>query len=303
VVEVVVLHALVWFNLDFSFIGPLQVIWAIGWSMIVLAGLVHLPLPAIAGIGIGIIALHNMLDGVTSQGALWVVLHRPAFVMLGASLLWVQYPLVPWIGVMAAGYAFGAVYTLDADRRIRMVLRTGCALTAAFVVIRAVNVYGDPSPWSVARADLRVGPYIGTVLSFINTTKYPPSLLYLLMTLGPALIALALFEGMAAPREDGTGFQSARAALVTFGRVPMFFYLWQWVLAHTAGIAANVVAGKSFAYLLLAPPAIFNLPWGNGFRLWTVYVCWACIIAVEYPLCVWFAGVKRRRRDWWLSYL
>ena len=304
VVEVVVLHALVWFNLDFSFIGPLQVIWAIGWSMIVLAALVHLPLPAITAIGIGMIALHNMLDGVASQGPLWAVLHRAAFVMIGPSLVWVQYPLVPWIGVMAAGYAFGVVYTLDADRRVGLILRTGCALTAAFVVIRAINVYGDPSPWSVAGADVKVGRYIGTVLSFINTTKYPPSLLYLLMTLGPALIALALFERMAG-RSDGRAGTSGpvRAALVTFGRVPFFFYLWQWVLAHTAAIAANIVAGKSFAYLLLAPPAIFNLPWGNGFPLWTVYLCWACIIAVEYPLCVWFAGVKRRRRDWWLSYL
>jgi hypothetical protein len=91
--------------------------------------------------------------------------------------------------------------------------------------------------------------------------------------------------------------------LVTFGRVPLFFYLCQWVLAHSAAIVANIVAGRPFDYLFLAPPAIFNLPWGNGFRLWVVYVCWICIIAVEYPLCRWFAGVKQRRRDWWLSYL
>jgi uncharacterized membrane protein len=290
-VEVVVLHALVWFNLDFSFIGPLQVIWAIGWSMIVLAGLVHLPVPAIAVIGVGMIALHNTLDGVTSQATLWLVLHRAAFVMVGPSLVWVQYPLVPWIGVMAAGYAFGVVYTLDADRRVRTVLRVGFALSAAFIVIRAINVYGDPSRWSVQSTALF------TAFSFINTTKYPPSLLYLLMTLGPALIALALFER----RAGAAG--AARSALVTFGRVPFFFYLWQWVLAHTAAIVANIVAGRSFDYLFLMPPALFNLPWGNGFHLWTVYLCWACNIAVEYPLCVWFANVKRRRRDWWLSYL
>ena len=294
-VELVVLHALVWFNLDFSFIGPLQVIWAIGWSMIVLAALVYLPLPAIAVVGIGMIALHNTLDGVTSQAPLWIVLHRPAFMMLGGSLVWSQYPLVPWIGVMAAGYAFGTVYTLDTDRRVRLVLRTGLALTAAFIVIRAINVYGDPSRWSGQSTALF------TAFSFINTTKYPPSLLYLLMTLGPALVALALFEraGPVGPAASGR----ARAALVTFGRVPLFFYLWQWVLAHAAAIVANIVAGKPFAYLLLMPPAIFNLPWGTGFHLWTVYLCWACIIAVEYPLCVWFADVKRRRRDWWLSYL
>jgi uncharacterized membrane protein len=290
-VEVVILHALVWFNLDFSFVGPLQVIWAIGWSMIVLAALVHVPVRAIAAIGVGMIVLHNTLDGVTSQAPLWLVLHRAAFVMIGPSLVWVQYPLIPWIGVMAAGYAFGAVYTREADHRVRIVLRTGLALTAAFIVIRAINVYGDPSRWSVQPTALF------TVFSFINTTKYPPSLLYLLMTLGPSLIALALFE-----RRAGA-FEPVRSALVTFGRVPFFFYLWQWVLAHTAAIVANIVAGAPFAYLLLMPPAFFNVPWGNGFHLWTVYLCWACIIAVEYPLCVWFAGVKRRRRDWWLSYL
>jgi len=289
-VEVVVLHLLVWFNLDLSFVGPLQVIWAIGWSMVVLAALVHLPLPAIAAAGVGMIALHNLLDGVTSQAVWWMVLHRAGFVMVGPSLVWVEYPLVPWVGVMAAGYVFGAVYELDAERRIRIVARLGIGLTAAFVVIRAVNVYGDPSRWAVQSTA------VFTALSFINTTKYPPSLLYLLMTLGPALLALACFEGM---RQAG----KATSALVTFGRVPLFFYLWQWVLAHTAAIVANVLAGKSFAYLLLMPPAIFNLAPGTGFRLWAVYLCWACIIVVEYPLCVWFAGVKRRRRDWWLSYL
>jgi len=299
-VEIVVLHLLVWFNLDFRFIGPLQVIWAIGWSMVALAALVHLPLQAVAAIGVGMVALHNTLDGVMNQSLWWMVLHRAGFTMPGGSapLVWVQYPLIPWIGVMAAGYAFGALYELDPHRRVRIVARLGLALTAAFIVIRAINVYGDPSRWSVQPTVLF------TVFSFINTTKYPPSLLYLLMTLGPALVALALFEargeGQAGEARQAAG---ARGALVTFGRVPLFFYLWQWVLAHTAAIVATAVAGRSFAYLLLMPPAIFNVPWGNGFRLWVVYLCWACIIAIEYPLCRWFAGVKRRRRDWWLSYL
>lgn len=117
------------------------------------------------------------------------------------------------------------------------------------------------------------------------------------MTLGPALVALSWFESKGASEAGWV------RALVMFGRVPLFFYLWQWVLAHTAAITANVVAGRPFDYLFLAPPAIFNLPWGNGFRLWVVYVCWISIIAVEYPLCRWFADVKQRRRDWWLSYL
>jgi uncharacterized membrane protein len=321
-VEVFVLHVLIWFSLDFSFVGPLQVIWAIGWSMIALAALVYLPVRAIAVFGIAMIALHNTLDGVTSQAFAWMVLHQAGTVMLTASgpLVWVQYPLVPWIGVMAAGYAFGALYELEAARRNRIIRRLGLLLIAAFVVTRAMNIYGDPSPWSVQPTALF------TALSFINTTKYPPSLLYLLMTLGPALVALAWFEsrwksdnsqrptsnsqGPTSPRQQaawelgiGSWRFSARSALVTFGRVPFFFYLWQWVLAHAAAIVANIVAGRPFDYLFTQPPVFFNLPWGSGFHLWTVYVCWACIIAIEYPLCRWFAGVKQRRRDWWLSYL
>ena len=317
-VEVLVLHVLIWFSLDFTFIGLMQVIWAIGWSMIVLAALVHLPLRAIAGIGVGMIALHNLLDGIKVApwnfsgpppdvaAKVWMVLHQPGFTPIlgaGSPFIWLQYPLIPWIGVMAAGFAFGAIYELEPARRTRIIRRLGLALIAAFIVIRAVNVYGDPSPWSVQPTALF------TVLSFINTTKYPPSLLYLLMTLGPALVALAWLEG----RAGGAGktgearragpFGPATSALVTFGRVPFFFYLWQWVLAHTAAITAHAVAGRSFAHLFLTPPAFFSTPWGTGFHLWTVYLCWACIIAIEYPLCRWFAGVKQRRRDWWLSYL
>lgn len=322
-VELIVLHVLIWFNVDFSFNGPLQVIWAIGWSMVVLAALVYMPVRAIAIFGVAMIALHNTLDVVqvtswngpgspvpAAAAKLWMVLHQAGFTPLAhgpTPLVWVQYPLIPWIGVMAAGYAFGTVYEIAPDRRIRLVRRIGLSLMAAFIVIRAINVYGDPSPWSITVGPYaNLGPYMGTVLSFINTTKYPPSLLYLLMTLGPALVALSWFESREMTKAggaSGTNTPGWVRALVTFGRVPLFFYLWQWVLAHTAAITANIVAGRPFDYLFLAPPAIFNLPWGNGFRLWVVYVCWIGIIAVEYPLCRWFAGVKQRRRDWWLSYL
>src|SRR5258705_12859437 len=229
-VEIVVLHVLVWFSLDFSFVGPLQVIWAIGWSMVVLAALVHLPLRVIGVFGIAMIALHNTLDGVSSQAFPWMVLHQAGLVMLTASgpLVWVQYPLVAWIGVMAAGYAFGAVYELEAERRIRLVRRVGLFLIAAFVAIRALNIYGDPSPWSVQSTALF------TVLSFINTTKYPPSLLYLLMTLGPALVALAWFESRAgspgaAGRTGAAGragglFSPPRGRVGIWGAPPFFFF-------------------------------------------------------------------------------
>jgi hypothetical protein len=270
--------------------------------------------------GIGMIVLHNTLDAVqvaawngpgspipSAGGKLWMVLHQAGLTPIlgaGSPLVMIQYPLIPWIGVMAAGYAFGSLYELERDRRITVIRRLGLAAIAAFVVIRATNLYGDPSPWTVQPT------LLFTILSFINTTKYPPSLLYLLMTLGPSLVALAWFEsrerfesrtGPAVPPRPWR--RGPVAALTMVGRVPLFFYLWQWVLAHSAAIVANIVVGRSIGYLFLTPPALFEAMARNGFRLWVVYLCWACIIAVEYPLCGWFAGVKRRRRDWWLSYL
>jgi uncharacterized membrane protein len=304
-VEIVVLHLLVWFNLDFSFVGPLQVIWVIGWSMLCLAAIIHLPRPAIATFAVAMIAFHNLLDGIhvqdwqgpaspvpSASAKLWMVIHQAGFFpLLGASspLVWLQYPLIPWVAVIAAGYAFGAVYELDRERRVRVLVKTGLLLIAAFIAIRAIDHYGDPSPWSPQSSA------VFALLSFINTTKYPPSLLYLLMTLGPALLALAWFES------SPPGAWSR--PLVVFGRVPLFFYLLQWPLAHGSAIVASVIAGRPFDYLFLSPPAFFSPPAGVGFRLWVVYVCWACIILVEYPLCRWFAGVKQRRRDPWLSYL
>ena len=268
-VEVVVLHVLIWFDVDFSFIGPLQVIWAIGWSMIVLAALVHLPRRAIGAFGVATIALHNLLDVVHVAGwngpgtpipsaaaKTWMVLHQAGFTpLLGPSspLVWVQYPLIPWVGVMAAGYAFGAVYELERERRIRLLRHVGLSLVVAFVAIRFIDIYGDPVPWSTQPSS------IFTVLSFINTTKYPPSLLYLLMTLGPSLVALSWFESWP-HKASGAGAAAGgpAAALITFGRVPLFFYLLQWPLAHGSAIAANVIAGRPFGYLFLNPPAIFR---------------------------------------------
>ena len=257
-VEIVVLHVLVWFNLDFSFIGPLQVIWAIGWSMIVLAALVHLPRRAIAGFGIAIIALHNLLDGVhvtawngpgtpvpSAAAKTWMVLHQAGFTpVLGPSspLVWVQYPLIPWIGVMAAGYAFGAVYELD-----RAASRAGSLRRIGLAADRRLRRRFARSTSTATRRPGRCNrAALFTALSFINTTKYPPSLLYLLMTLGPALVALVMVR-IAWPNPGGGGsFAADPPRLVTFGRVPLFFYLLQWPLAHGSAIVANVIAGQPF---------------------------------------------------------
>lgn len=283
-----------------------QVIWAIGVSMLVLAGLVRLPVKVIAAIGIGIILLHNTLDGVLitpwqgpgtavpgSLGKLWVILHQGGvFPVAGwpSPVFVAAYPVLPWIGVMAAGYAFGTLYELEPAHRQRLLLRLGLALTAAFIVIRATNLYGDSAHWSAQRSPLY------TVMSFVNTTKYPPSLLYLLMTLGPAIVALAWFE-----RLRSGGF--ARV-FVIFGRVPLFFYLCQWYTAHTLGLAALYMAGKSWTRIVGAPgPGGTPATPADGFTLLGTYVLWALAVVLLYPLCRWFADVKQRRRDWWLGYL
>lgn len=301
--ELTVVRCAVAFNFDYAqFPGFLQVIWAIGVSMVVLAALVRLPTRAVAAVGIGIIVLHNLADGVTVQGwqgpgspapdalgALWMMLHQPGFIVVAGAPVLVLYPVLAWIGVMAAGYAFGAVYDLSAERRRRVLVRLGLGMMAAFVALRATNLYGDPSPWSVREDG------VFTVLSFLDTTKYPPSLLFLLMTLGPALLALAWFERL--------GRGPVARALVTYGRVPLFFYVLQWIVAHLSAIVFSLVAGKSIAHLFVFPGTIQPPPAGVGFGLGVTYLAWLLGILVSYPLCRWFAGVKRRRTEWWISYL
>jgi len=310
VLELTLVRFGVFFSLDYRFFGFLQVIWVIGISMIILAGLIHLPLKVIGAFGVAMIFLHNLLDGIKVNGwngpgtpipgvwaKLWILLHQPfsAFPVLPimSPVVAVIYNIIPWVGVMAAGYAFGSVYQMDAARRKRWLLTMGGIATALFIVVRAINIYGDPARWSGQKNA------IFTVLSFINTTKYPPSLLFLLMTLGPAMIALALFE-------SGVNVLGPlRKPLVTFGRVPLFFYLLQWYTAHLLAIAVGWLAGQPVAFQWESPVNKFTQPppAGVGFRLWVVYLCWLGGVLLIYPLCKWFAAVKARRRDWWLSYL
>jgi uncharacterized membrane protein len=298
------------FNLDYRFLAMMQVIWVIGLSMIVMAALIQLPTRVVGGFGIAMIALHNLLDqfqvtswqgpgsAVPGVGAkLWMILHQPFSVFpvdgFPSPIVVVIYPLIPWVGVMALGYAFGTLYQMDARKRRRLLIIMGAIATVLFVVLRAINMYGDPSHWSRQKSALF------TILSFVNTTKYPPSLLYLLMTLGPALVMLAWFEA----NQSSAG--GLRNALVTFGRVPLFFYLLQWPTAHLIAVVAGLIAGQPVAWQFESPIDKFSHPppTGVGFRLWVVYVCWIVGVLLLYPFCKWFAGVKARRRDWWLSYL
>jgi uncharacterized membrane protein len=308
VLEATVIRITTWFNLDYSYLMTLQVIWTLGVSMIVLAALIRLPLGVIAAFGLAMIVLHNAFDGIrvmSWQGPgspvpsvaakLWMLLHQPAefFPVLGdgTPVVFVVYPLVPWIGVIAIGYVCGTLYTLDAARRRTLLLRIGLGLIAAFVVIRATNLYGDPRPWSPQSSVLF------SVFSFVNTTKYPVSLMYLLMTIGPALLALAWFESRSQPSR-------AEQIVTRVGRVPLFFYLWQWPLAHGIAVAVSAAAGKQVSHYFLNPPAVFAAtPPGAGFDLPVVYLCWAAVLAVLIPLCLWFARVKERNPSPWLKYL
>src|SRR4051812_35902231 len=282
----------------------MQTIWALGWSMIVLAALVHLPLKAIGALSLTMIAVHNAFDGIHvancfpgqpqcgAGDVLLRLLHVSGPIVFGGPkgiFVLALYPLIPWVGVMAAGYVFGKLYTLDAATRRRALIRLGSAIVAFFVVLRATNLYGDPSQWSVQKSG------VFTLLSFLNTTKYPPSLLYLCMTIGPGILLLAFME------REGRG--RLGRALVTYGRVPMLFYLLQWLYAHGAAFLAFRATGKNTAALHVLqnnPPEVLA---HAGFSLPVVYAFWILGVFLLYPICARYAKVKARRTEWWWGYL
>ncbi|HEY9507397.1 MAG TPA: heparan-alpha-glucosaminide N-acetyltransferase domain-containing protein [Gemmatimonadales bacterium] len=277
-----------YFTTDLAIGAVAQVIWAIGASMVVLAGLIHLPRVAVAGFGSALVLGHNLLDGVGTErvGALaplWHALHVPG--PLEVLPVFVLYPLVPWVGVMALGFAAGPhIFARDARAGRRLAL-AGAALIAAFVLLRALDGYGDHAH------RLHLGGPALLFMSFLNTTKYPPSLLYLLMTLGPALVALAAFRRARGPAAD---------VLVTFGRVPFLFYLAHLYLVHTLAVAAGVAQGFPASAIRTVS---LRLPEAYGFGLPVVYAVWIGVVALLYPVCRRYAELKARSRAWWLSYL
>jgi uncharacterized membrane protein len=221
-----------------------------------------------------------------------VILHQPGVVFAGSEhVVFAAYPLVPWIGVTMAGYALGRVFTWPAEQRGRWLFRMGLALTAAFLVVRALNVYGDPAPWRhQARAFF-------TVLSFLNTTKYPPSLAFLLMTLGPVILALAWAERASTAR---------LGPLLAFGRVPLFYFALHFFVLHALAVVVCLTRYGSAHWMFESPDLArypFAPPPGWGFPLPVVYLVWAAVVIGVYPLCRWFAAVKSRSRAGWLSYL
>jgi len=282
------------------------VIWGLGWSMVAMALIVRLPVRWIAALGVVMIATHNLLDGINpaSFGKFywaWILLHSPGRIALTDNFAFsARYVLIPWVGVMSAGFAFGALLSRP-DRR-KWILTLGFSLTAAFLLLRAVNLYGNGTaglPFGYPRA---AGPwsvhptFSMTVISFFDTLKYPPSLDYLLMTLGPALVLLGLLDGVKAER----GFTRV---LLVFGRVPMFYYVLHLYTIHLLAIVASlafhqpVLHGSVIADFAQKPP-------GYGHSLPFVYAMWILAVAILYLPCRWFMEFRARHRDWaWLSYL
>jgi uncharacterized membrane protein len=264
--------------------------------MVLLSGLIVLPTGAVLALGLAIIGGHNLLDPFDKEfsqrtdvvGVLWKVFHsggmfelRPGPPDQGIRFI-AAYPILPWLGVMMAGYGFGQLWLLEPRRRRPLLLGLGAALTGLFVVLRMINGYGDPHPWTVQER----GP-VYTVLDFINTFKYPPSLLYVLMTLGPAIFLMGCVDRP--PGEPGR-------ILITFGRVPLFYYLLHVPLIITL---AAWVAFDRYGFFPTGPE---QLPADYGYGLPIVYLIWLDVVVILYFPSRWFAALKARRRDAWLSY-
>jgi uncharacterized membrane protein len=269
------------------------VLWVIGWSMVVLALLVQLPIRNIAIFGIILIIGHNLLDPVQAQqlgnfGWIWSFFHeRAIFVSTSGIRFFLGYPLIPWVGVMACGYAFGSVLTKPRTQYLLWLRNLGWGLIFSFVVIRGVNIYGDPKPWSVQSNLLK------TILSFINCQKYPPSLAYLLITLGIAFLVLYLFEIKSI---------SLLKPLIIFGRVPLFFYIIHLWLIH---FSAVLLALPKYGFKAIVLPYLLSsaMPKDYGYNLHHVYVIWIILILVLYLICNWFADYKVKNKSWWLKFL
>ncbi|MGB8916051.1 MAG: heparan-alpha-glucosaminide N-acetyltransferase domain-containing protein [Candidatus Sulfotelmatobacter sp.] len=289
--ELTVTRCLGWqFNFDYH-VTLLLVLWALGWAMIVLSALVYLPASMVATFGAVMIASHNFLDSVQSSNPLWSILHSPNFIVNNPGrIVFVTYALIPWVGVTAAGYGLGQIYRWPSERRKAFLLPLGIGLVVAFFILRGVNIYGDPSRWNTQRSAAF------TVLSFLNTTKYPPSLLYLLMTLGPAMLFLWAVDA---------GTPGWLRPALTIGKVPMFYYLLHIPLIHLIAVGV-CYARYGQAHWMFESPGLGEFPItpppGWGYSLPIVYLVWACVVLTLYPLCLWFAGSKQRRSDAWLSY-
>lgn len=284
------------FDITFSF-RILQVIWAIGISMIILSALVFLPVKSILVLGVIIVFGHNLLDpievnGTSTSALIWYVVHQPNTLFLGNSLVSLFYPVLPWLGLMTLGYGFGMLYAREYsnENRRRWLLAIGLGAVLLFFLLRGFNSYGEPRPWTAQNT------FIFTAMSFLNTTKYPPSLQFMLMTMGPALIVLALSERIR---------HRVTIPVVVFGRVPFFFYIVHLYLIHGLAMLMLVYFGRHWREYILSVDGLSSGALSNfGLRLEAVYLVWTLLILLLYPVCSWYQKYKENNpAKWWLRYL
>lgn len=294
--DLVVVRFAMYFSLT-SGLVILSVLWSLGWSMVVLGFLARLPMRAIAALSIAVIVLHNLTDGIQAAafaGAAWVwtILHQPGLIRLDGVIVLAAYPLIPWFAVVAAGFCCGPLLGMSSAQRRKWLVRGGLALTLAFIAIRYLNGYGDPQPWSMQETPVK------TLLSFLRCTKYPPSLDFLLMTLGPAMLIWAWFE-----RQDFGKYNP----LIVFGRVPLFYFLLHLFVIHALTFVFAMARYGTMHFLWNPLPSLGGsaalYPTGFGYDLPYVYMVWLLVVALMYLPCLYFAKLKERRKDWWLSYI
>jgi uncharacterized membrane protein len=303
VVEMTLVQLVFNFNWRWN-VQLLEVIWAIGASMMIMAAFIHLSARLNLLVGALLIIGHNALDGVTVAslgplGWLWHLLHVPGLVTgppTSPPVVVVAYPLLPWVGVMAIGYAFGSVLLEDRGRRLRLELRAGAVMLSAFALLRWSNLYGDPVGWSAQSNWGR------TLLSIFNVQKYPPSLLFLLATLGVSAFIMAAIEYA----EARGALERTRRVLKVYGRVPLFYFLLHIALIHLLALTASAGGGGDWRWWLTEFPnggVLAGHPPGYGYGLGVVWCVWVFVVALSYPACRWYAGVKMRSRNPLLSYL
>jgi uncharacterized membrane protein len=294
----IVVNNFIWtFDITYS-LQIFQVIFAIGFSMICLSFLIYLPKKVILIAGIILIAGHNALDSFIMQGQsfqsiVWYFLHQNNALVKGPDyLVIIQYPLIPWIGLMALGYLFGTFYQkgYDVSLRKKWLLRLGLGAIALFFILRGLNVYGDLAPWTVQDTITK------TILSFFKVTKYPPSLLFICVTLGPAMLFLYAYENT---QNKVTNF------FLAFGRVPLFYYFLHMLVIHVFAIISIFIFGGNWQDMIMTGKNFMN---GNlktyGYSLFIVYLVWISVVFLLFPLCKQYMKYKANNKDkWWLSYL
>ncbi len=293
----VILITFAW-TFDFSYsIFILQVIWAIGICMVLMGIIIRLPYMLVLMAGLAIVLGHNILDFIpsTHQGFWWDLLHNGNFAfheILPGHQITIIYPFLPWLGLMMLGYCFGKIYapSVEPAFRKKLMLYTGAGLILLFILLRYINVYGDPLPWALQDNTT------STIFSFLNVQKYPPSLLFMCITIGPALIFLALFE---------TTQNKITRIIRVYGKVPFFYYILHFYILHTLCMILFIARGHTFSEGIESTAGIpFRfLIAGEGYSIGIVYLIWILMVIGLYPLCKWFSDMKRKHRHWWLSYL